>query len=640
MATQGDIVGGIKNPFGGGNIGTSGQIGSLGGLIPGGILGLDTSIKDPAGMQQYTDLANQAQQEYTGNRKFLQENVDPQRKNLLTALADQASGKAPSIAEAQLKSAFDTSLKNQLALARSQRGGNAGLASRNVSNVAAQQQQNLAQQGAIAKLQERNQAQQTLGQQIKNEQDYGVNTLSAALGSQANVATMQNAQRDRNDKRNKDILGGFMDIGKSAFTGGMFAKGGQVQYLAEGGQVKSKKEFYKQLKACGGKVQKKAQGGAVDVGDVSAFAKGAEEALKVDNSIGGITKKKKSEDGSGKDMAGMADLAKVAFMAAEGGQVNDDQVQKVSEMDDEIAKKIFKEKGSIALQKYLQNKKRLPAAEPQQKAEGGKISETEIEKRIAYKDDNKETTYPRDVFWDLDLATEKIGRKFEVADKNNAVEIVKKAKDNMLVADRDNAYKKAMRKGAADGGNEETPINYKKRVGPATAKPMYNSSAKLEKTGDKDPRWAYEDKQDTPEERDWLRKQNALDYGRKELETRDDGIMSKKKNEHPQNMSMKKAEGGLMMKAGGVPGNASHAGDNYANDKVPAMLSPGEVVVPRSVIADGPKAAAHFVEQASKDKNYNAENYAQERPSFIKALQGQKRKDSDYENFKKMIRGR
>lgn len=374
-----------------------------------GIGDIDLSIKDPAGMQQYTDLANQAQQAYGQQRKFMQENVDPQRKNLLIALADQASGKAPSIAEQQLKSAFDTSLKNQLALARSQRGGNAGLAARNVSNIAAQQQQNLAQQGAIAKLQERQQAQNALSNQIAAEQGYGTNILGAAMSGQSNVAAMQQQQRALNDARNKGILGAGMQL----LSGGLFAKGGQVQMLAEGGQVKSKKDFYKQLKACGGKVKK----------------------------------------------------------LAEGGQADEEKVQKVSEMDEE-AQKIYKEHGSIALQKYLQNKK--------------------------------------------------------------------------------------MRQN------------------------MYNM----------------------PEQ----------DY--------------------------KKAEGGVMMKAGGVPGQAEHSGDNYENDKVPAMLSPGEVVVPRSVIADGPKAAAYFVDKASKDKNYNAENYAQERPNFLKALSGMKKKDNDYENFKKLIKGR
>lgn len=454
-------MGGVRNPFGGGNIGTTNQIKSAVGINPaltgvagsvaaaGGLAGLDTSIKDPAGMQQYTDLANQAQAEYAKQRQFMSENVDPQRKSLLAALADQASGKAPSIAEAQLKSAFDTGLRNQLALARSNRGANAGLASRNVSNIAAQQTQNLAQQGAIAKLQERQAAQGALANQLATEQNYGVNTLGAALGSQANVTAMQNAQRDKNDARNKGILGGVMQLGSSIL--GM-ANGGQVQYLAKGGSVKSKKDFYNQLKACGGKVQNKADGGYVfdkpEVGTVSE-------------------PEKKEEKKSGPDIASIAKIAALAL--AEGGQAEEPKVEKVSEMDEE-AQKIFKEHGSLALQKHLANKK--------------------------------------------------------------------------------------MRQN------------------------MYN-----------------------------IPKQ---DY--------------------------QKAEGGVMMQAGGVPGQAEHAGDNYANDKVPAMLSPGEVVVPRSVIADGPKAAAHFVEQASKDKNYNAETYAQERPSFIKALRSQKQKESDYESFKKLIK--
>lgn len=52
------------------------------------------------------------------------------------------------------------------------------------------------------------------------------------------------------------------------------------------------------------------------------------------------------------------------------------------------------------------------------------------------------------------------------------------------------------------------------------------------------------------------------------------------------------------MKSGGhVPGQASVDGDSYKNDTVPAMLSPGEVVIPRSVMQsdDAPKKAAKFV---------------------------------------------
>lgn len=52
-----------------------------------------------------------------------------------------------------------------------------------------------------------------------------------------------------------------------------------------------------------------------------------------------------------------------------------------------------------------------------------------------------------------------------------------------------------------------------------------------------------------------------------------------------------------MAGGGKVPGKAPFPGDNYGNDKVPAMLSPGEIVVPRSVLnsRDPAKKAAEFV---------------------------------------------
>lgn len=56
---------------------------------------------------------------------------------------------------------------------------------------------------------------------------------------------------------------------------------------------------------------------------------------------------------------------------------------------------------------------------------------------------------------------------------------------------------------------------------------------------------------------------------------------------------------GNRLKAGGqVPGQASAKGDSYANDTVQARLSPGEVVIPRSIM-NGPNAgekARKFVE--------------------------------------------
>lgn len=50
------------------------------------------------------------------------------------------------------------------------------------------------------------------------------------------------------------------------------------------------------------------------------------------------------------------------------------------------------------------------------------------------------------------------------------------------------------------------------------------------------------------------------------------------------------AEGGV------VPGKAEVPGDSYSNDKVPAMLSPGEIVIPRSK-ANDPDKAKEFVDK-------------------------------------------
>lgn len=50
---------------------------------------------------------------------------------------------------------------------------------------------------------------------------------------------------------------------------------------------------------------------------------------------------------------------------------------------------------------------------------------------------------------------------------------------------------------------------------------------------------------------------------------------------------------GMMMSKGAlVPGQASKAGDSKENDVVPAMLSPGEIVIPRSHAQDPERAAA------------------------------------------------
>jgi hypothetical protein len=52
-----------------------------------------------------------------------------------------------------------------------------------------------------------------------------------------------------------------------------------------------------------------------------------------------------------------------------------------------------------------------------------------------------------------------------------------------------------------------------------------------------------------------------------------------------------------MKQGGGVPGKAKVKGDSIKNDTIPAMVSPGEIVIPRSIVndSDAPKKAAEFV---------------------------------------------
>lgn len=66
--------------------------------------------------------------------------------------------------------------------------------------------------------------------------------------------------------------------------------------------------------------------------------------------------------------------------------------------------------------------------------------------------------------------------------------------------------------------------------------------------------------------------------------------------------------GALMTKAigmsdgGHVPGRAAFGGDSYSNDTVPAMLSPGEIVIPRSKAKD-PDLAKEFIDHLMSTKS-------------------------------------
>jgi len=75
------------------------------------------------------------------------------------------------------------------------------------------------------------------------------------------------------------------------------------------------------------------------------------------------------------------------------------------------------------------------------------------------------------------------------------------------------------------------------------------------------------------------------------LGTRMTGEPSAMNQRGPQSGMMYAADGGM------VPGRAKTRGDHENNDVVPAMLSPGEMIVPRTVVQKGPKAVMSFAEK-------------------------------------------
>lgn len=106
---------------------------------------------------------------------------------------------------------------------------------------------------------------------------------------------------------------------------------------------------------------------------------------------------------------------------------------------------------------------------------------------------------------------------------------------------------------------------------------------------------------------------------------------------------MSKADGGEiprtsfsrhLLNGGKVDGDAKVDGDNLKNDTVPTMLSPGEVVLPRSVTQspDAVERAAKFVEHLQEEKKGGGKGYG-------KVLDAKKTLKDRIEHLEKMMCG-
>lgn len=108
---------------------------------------------------------------------------DAQRK-LLQQLQQQASGQGPSLAQMQLQKAQSANIAQAMALGQSQRGAGQGALLKNIQNQQAGIASGMANDSAMARLQEQMAAQNMLGQNAQNMRAQDINV--AGMGLQNN----------------------------------------------------------------------------------------------------------------------------------------------------------------------------------------------------------------------------------------------------------------------------------------------------------------------------------------------------------------------------------------------------------------------------------------------------------------------
>lgn len=211
-----------KAVFGGG--GSTGALGT--GQFKASTRNIDKEAFKIKGSEEAASKSKELQQSAEQRSSEAQAN----RSKLITDLQKQASGEAPSLAEAQLKSASDRSLAQQLAAAQSQRGGSAAARQRNLMQSQAQAGRETAQDAATARMQEQQAAQQMLGEQVSQEQqladqltqNYLAQGFNIEAARQAALSDYERLATDQHLAAQKANLSGFQSAAASrgALAGG------------------------------------------------------------------------------------------------------------------------------------------------------------------------------------------------------------------------------------------------------------------------------------------------------------------------------------------------------------------------------------------------------------------------------------
>lgn len=101
---------------------------------------------------------------------------------LIADLQKQAKGEAPSLAEATLKSATSRNLAQTLAAAAAQRGGSPALAQRNILMAKSAGDREIAEKGALARMQEQQAAQDRLASLTQGQQSQDIAQIMQPAG--------------------------------------------------------------------------------------------------------------------------------------------------------------------------------------------------------------------------------------------------------------------------------------------------------------------------------------------------------------------------------------------------------------------------------------------------------------------------
>lgn len=131
-------------------------------------------------------------------------------KNFIGNLEQDIAGTSDSLAIAQYKDAQQDKLKDAMALSSSQKGvSNPALLARNVAQAADSQQQDLAKNSAMMRMQERQAA---------------LNSMNSYLAAKQGVALDQQKLQAQADQNTMNRQAGFISAAGAAMTGGATAK--------------------------------------------------------------------------------------------------------------------------------------------------------------------------------------------------------------------------------------------------------------------------------------------------------------------------------------------------------------------------------------------------------------------------------